>query len=268
MATGVRMHLLTAAAGTLILLVATALFSAGPPAVVTGQASYRERVALPPDAVFEATLEDVSRPGAKAEVLGTVRIEKAGPVPIRFEIPYDPAKVDERHSYAVRARILRGDRLLFTTDTVHPVLTRGAGREVELLLVRSRAKVETQTPAPLEGSHWALAELNGKPVPAGLPQEAYLEFQAEPRRVSGSGGCNRISGEYERDGDRLSFKPLASTRRACIGGGMDTEDAFLAALTSVRAFRIAGTRLELIDEAGRAVAALDARTAAAATPNP
>lgn len=257
MVTGVRVNLLTAAAATLAFLVATALFSAGAPAVVRGQASYRERIALPPDAVFEATLEDVSRPGAKAEVLGTVRLEKAGPVPIRFEIPYDPAKVDPRHSYAVRARILRGDRLLFTTDTVHPVLTRGAGREVELLLVRSRAKVETQAPAPLESTHWALAELHGKPVPAGLPQEAHLEFQAEPRLVSGSGGCNRINGDYVRDGDRLSFLPLASTRRACIGGGMDTEDAFLAALTSVRAFRIAGPRLELLDEAGRVVAAFE-----------
>jgi putative lipoprotein len=256
----VRVSLLAAAAATLVLLVATALLSASPQAVLRGQASYRERVALPPDAVFEATLEDVSRPGAVAEVLGTARLEKAGPVPIRFEIPYDPAKVDERHSYAVRARILRGDRLLFTTDTVHPVLTRGAGREASLLLVRSRAKVETETPTPLEGTHWTLAELGGTPLPAGLPQEAYLEFQAEPRRVSGSGGCNRINGEYERDGGRLGFKPLASTRRACIGGGMDTEDAFLAALERVRALRIAGTRLELVDEAGRAVAAFEART--------
>jgi len=227
--------------------------------VVSGQASYRERIALPPDAVFEATLEDVSRPGAMAEVLGSVRIEKAGPVPIRFEIPYDPAKIDERHSYAVRARILRGDRLLFTTDTVHPVLTRGAGTSVELLLVRSRTKVTPQTSAPLEGTHWALVELSGKPVPAGLPQEAYLEFQADPRRVSGSGGCNRLTGDYERDGDRLSFKPLAGTRRACIGGGMDTEDAFLTALPKARAFRIAGPRLELVDDGGRAVAAFEAR---------
>jgi|APFre7841882724_1041349.scaffolds.fasta_scaffold08257_2 hypothetical protein len=45
---------------------------------------------------------------------------------------------------------------------------------------------------------------------------------------------------------------------------MDTEDAFLAALTSVRACRIAGPRPELIDEAGRAVAAFQAGTASPA----
>ena len=33
------------------------------PSYVTGTASYLERMALPPGAVFEATLEDVSRAG-------------------------------------------------------------------------------------------------------------------------------------------------------------------------------------------------------------
>lgn len=235
-----------------------------------GQALYRERIALPPDVVFEATLLDVSRADVIAETVGSFRLENPGPVPIRFEIPYDPAKVDDRHTYAVRARILQGDRLLFTTDKVYPVLTRGAGSEVDLLLVRARGPADTAGPrattpaspgaAPLENTHWTLVELAGRPVPGGLPQEPHLEFLAEPRRVVGSGGCNRLTGDFERDGDRLSFKPLASTRRACIGGGMDTEDAFLAALPKVRAFRIAGLRLALADEAGGTVAAFEART--------
>lgn len=114
--------------------------------VVRGQASYRERIALLPGAVFEATLEDVSRPGAKAEVLGTFRNEDPGQVPIRFEIPYDPAKIDERHTYAVRARILKGDTLGFTTDKVYPVLTQGNGSEVDLLLVRVRSAGGRPTP--------------------------------------------------------------------------------------------------------------------------
>jgi hypothetical protein len=37
---------------------------------VKGTASYRERMALPPGAVLEATLEDVSRADAAAEVIG------------------------------------------------------------------------------------------------------------------------------------------------------------------------------------------------------
>ena len=116
---------------------------------VRGTAMYRERVALPPNAVFEAILEDVSRADAKAEVLGRERIESPS-VPIRFEIPYDPSRIDERHAYAVRAWILVGGDLRFTSDTVYPVLTRGAGDEVEILL-RGVGGSRSGTASPLRG---------------------------------------------------------------------------------------------------------------------
>jgi copper homeostasis protein (lipoprotein) len=103
-------------------------------AQVKGTATYRERIALTPDAVFEALLQDVSKADAPAVVVGSVRIEKLGQVPIRFEIPYDPAHVDRSHSYAVRSRILVGQRLLFSTDQVYPVLTRGHGNNVQITL--------------------------------------------------------------------------------------------------------------------------------------
>jgi putative lipoprotein len=108
-------------------------------AVVRGKASYRESITLPPDAVLEATLEQISRTDSKPDILETVRLEKLGAAPIQFEIPYDPAKIDESRSYRVRARIVRGDRLLFTTDQVYPVLTLGSDNETELLLVGVRS---------------------------------------------------------------------------------------------------------------------------------
>jgi NAD(P)-dependent dehydrogenase (short-subunit alcohol dehydrogenase family)/uncharacterized lipoprotein YbaY len=116
-------------------------------AKVTGAAGYRERMALPPGAVFEATLEDVSRADAKAVVLGTARVENAGSIPIRFEIPYDAKAIVANHTYAVRGRILVDGRLAFTTDKVYPVLTRGAGDVVDLLLVRARRAAPTSPPA-------------------------------------------------------------------------------------------------------------------------
>lgn len=63
----------------------------GADGAVTGTAVYRERIALPPGAVFEATLEDVSLADATAEVLGRARVARAGQVPIAFAISYDPA---------------------------------------------------------------------------------------------------------------------------------------------------------------------------------
>jgi hypothetical protein len=49
-------------------LLAAAVTEGG--ATLTGTATYRERLLLPKDAVFEATLEDVSRADAPSTVLG------------------------------------------------------------------------------------------------------------------------------------------------------------------------------------------------------
>jgi putative lipoprotein len=54
---------------------------------VRGCAFYRERIALLPGAVFEATLEDVSRADAPAEVLGRVSLDAGSGSPYAFSIP-------------------------------------------------------------------------------------------------------------------------------------------------------------------------------------
>ena len=122
--------------------------------VIRGTATYRERMALPPGAVLEVTLEDVSRMDVPADMIGRVEIPDPGAPPFTFEIPFDADAIDERHTYSVRARITVDDRLWFVTDTVAPVLTRGAGREVELLLKRVGTSSPTAAPEhpPLAGS--------------------------------------------------------------------------------------------------------------------
>lgn len=131
--------------GIVLALAGFAWMNAAQAAELSGTAFYRERIALPPSAVFVATLEDVSRADAPAEVLGRVEVAPAGQVPIAFAIPYDPARIDPRFTYAVRATIRVDGRLRFTTTTVHPVLTRGHGDRVELLLQR----VAERAAAPL-----------------------------------------------------------------------------------------------------------------------
>jgi putative lipoprotein len=102
--------------------------------VVSGTLSYRERLALTDRAVAEIKLEDTSRQDAPAEVLAIQRITNPGQVPIRFELPFDPTDIDPRSAYSVRARIEDRGRLMFVSDTPGSVLTRGAGREVHLVL--------------------------------------------------------------------------------------------------------------------------------------
>jgi uncharacterized lipoprotein YbaY len=118
-------------------VVAASLFAADEAlAQVKGTATFHERMALPPDAIFEVTLEDPSKADVEAQVLGRAMIESPGNPPIAFEIPYDASKIDLRRRYTVRARIRVGGKLLFTTDQYYPVLTGGNGNEVILMLRR------------------------------------------------------------------------------------------------------------------------------------
>ena len=70
-------------------------------------------------------------------------------------------------------------------------------------------------------------------------------------RVSGSGGCNRLSGGITVENDSLRFSPLASTRMACRPEVMNFEGRFFQVLEQVRGWRIYGTQLELLDAGGR-----------------
>ena len=127
--------------GQLFRLAAAFLLAAAPAlasedGVVEGVATYRERIAMPPQAVFEAVLEDVSRADAPSIQIGRVETRNPGTPPYHFRIPFDRSAIDTRHEYAVRASIRVDGRLRFTTDTHYPVLTRGAGSSVAVLLVR------------------------------------------------------------------------------------------------------------------------------------
>jgi len=99
-----------------------------------GTALYRERIALAPDAAFEAVLEDVSRADTPARVFGRARLDPAGNPPFRFEIAYDDAAVPPAHPYVVRATVTQQRRVWFTTDQSYAVLD-GRSAPLSLMLV-------------------------------------------------------------------------------------------------------------------------------------
>ncbi len=99
----------------------------------------------------------------------------------------------------------------------------------------------------LEGSRWVLVRLGDQPV---LPQEGkaepYIVLQAGTNEVAGHGGCNRLSGGYEINGDTLDLKELTTTRMACPES--ETEAAFLNALESIVRWRLMDNQLVLLDK--------------------
>ena len=110
--------------------------SAAGAAEISGTAVFRERMAMPPGAVFEATLVDYSRMDAPATVLGQVRLTDPPAPPIAFRIRFDRGTYDARHQYFVRAKLLVDDRPRFVTDRDYRVLERGVDHSVAVTLVR------------------------------------------------------------------------------------------------------------------------------------
>ncbi|MFO7571732.1 MAG: META domain-containing protein [Gaiellaceae bacterium] len=100
----------------------------------------------------------------------------------------------------------------------------------------------------LGGTRWLLSELGGEHVPPGDENRApHLVLDLEDSRLAGSGGCNRLMGSFELDGEALRFGPVATTMLHCGDEVMALERAFLDALEATQAYGVDGSTLELLD---------------------
>ena len=217
-------------------------------ATIQGTAATRERMALPEGAVLEVELLDISRADAKSERLASIRVQPEGEVPIPFTLHYDPAVIDERNSYTVAAMIIHEGRMLFRSDTVHPVLTRGAGDRVDILMVRVASDAPAAGLSALVGPTWVAEDIDRRGVIDSL--QSVVAFTPEGR-AQGQGGCNSFTGGYTVDGDALVIGGedgrLATTMMACTPAVMDQERRFLDALARVRFWRLDMGLLFLLD---------------------
>ena len=100
--------------------------------------------------------------------------------------------------------------------------------------------------ASLENVFWRLKSVGDKPatsVPAA--REAGITLHSEGRRMSGSGGCNRLLGRYELGAGTLKLIPSGTTMMACADDSTLQEAEFLSALKMTTSYRISGDTLEL-----------------------
>ena len=221
------------------------------PSVIEGTAAYRERIAMPPGAEFEAVLQDVSRADAPAMEIARATIPDAPNPPIRFTIPFDPAKIDASHSYSVRAVIRADGQLLFGSDTAYPVLTRGAGRTVDILL--KHAASAPAAASALMNTPWKILSIAGEPLQAVEgKREPRLILRRENGRMAWSAtiGCNQMSGGLDVKSDRIEFKAGMATLMACPPPLDMLEKQLGQSLLASTNWRIQGNRLELRDDAG------------------
>ncbi|MGF1695978.1 YbaY family lipoprotein [Vibrio kyushuensis] len=107
---------------------------------ITGTVAYRERIALPENALVTVTLQDVSLADAPSVVIAKHRFETNGAqIPFNFDLAYDTNKIKTNHRYSVSARIEVDGKLRFITDTNYSVITdQNETKHVDLRLIGVR----------------------------------------------------------------------------------------------------------------------------------
>ena len=138
---------------------------------LSGTVTYRERIALPPEAEVRVTLEDVTDADAANPVVAEQIIHPRTQVPIPFALTYDANAVDAQHRYALSAEISdRGAPLWRTKTAVNPFASDVKRDAIELPVKRIGGKHK-----PLPTWHYRCDDVEFTFVP-GIFDNARLSF--------------------------------------------------------------------------------------------
>jgi len=82
----------------------------------------------------------------------------------------------------------------------------------------------------LKNTHWSLIELRGQEV-IHFDRHApiHLLFHINDTSIQGNDGCNKLKADYLKTQNKISFKNIISTRRACEFGQEQSQN-FLSVL--------------------------------------
>lgn len=104
---------------------------------VTGLIEVDQLPTLPPGITLVLKLLDTTDKAALPVVVTEAATPAANALPFKFALPYDAARIDATHSYAISATLQAETLVLYGTGTPVPVLTNGApSSELKLALVR------------------------------------------------------------------------------------------------------------------------------------
>jgi putative lipoprotein len=257
------MRVLLAIAAFLIIATAAISSAQAETRTLKGEVTYRERIALPPDATLRVQLVDVGAPGSPALLEAEAAIAAGGQVPLTFTLNFDDRVIQNGHSYALVAEISAGDVVWFrngepyAVDPLSPatpivIVTNFTGTLTE----RPATPVEPEAPATPEilDITWQAESIGGKPVVENARTTLSI---ASDMRAGGRGGCNSYFTQAELAGESLRFSAVAATRMACAAAEVTAqEESFFAALASTRFWRLRDGKLVLLDAAGRDIAIL------------
>lgn len=221
-------------------------FSDAAETTLKGEVMYRERIALPPNAVLSVQLADMSLADAPAAIIGERKVAPAGQVPIKFEISFDPQVVRPNMTYALQARITVDDKLLFITDTRHQVDPLSDKPETIVL----KMVAQDPTADTLLGQSWLVEYIDG----IGVITDPQATFRVdEGGKAGGKGPCNAYFATAKVDGEKIAISDIGSTYMACAPEVMAQEKALFEALAKAASYHIDAGKLIIADKDDRVI---------------
>lgn len=225
----------------------------------SGIVTYRERMALPPEASLTVTL--VTLPEAARIAGAHAPLGGKASSPIQFTLNVRSDVVANGGQYGLVAEIRAYGYVIFSNS--QPVVVdvnEPAGNVIEVQFTPppphdapEQILPPPETPNPLLDVVWTVTSIGGEPVLV----DTRLTFSiAGDNRAGGSGGCNNYFTEASFETSPLSFGPVAGTRMACDPAIMGQEARFFAALGATAGYELSGDTLKLLDAAGIALAGL------------
>lgn len=113
------------------------------------------------------------------------------------------------------------------------------------------------TPESIQG-RWQLVSHGSasSQVAAAADVDAFIEF-GEDGQVGGNVGCNGFGGEYEVQGDVITFGPLIATEMFCDGPVGEQEATTFAVLFESATYSLDGGTLTITSADGNSVIVLE-----------
>ena len=210
---------------------------------IEGSASWDGSDPVPRGAMLEVDLIDMSR-GGTAQVLSRMRFKAGNATPLDFDLHYDADLVRPGDPYALAARVVVGDEVVYRSVTAVPVFRTFQKDTPQITLHKVTPVVSSGTPV---GDRWGLVSIGGKDV-VGFTR-VYITFETDGR-AHGSFGCNRFKSTYTLDGEKLEFKRFNSTQKGCTTRVAEQERSVKSAIRRSLTYERSGETLRLLDVAG------------------
>jgi len=255
------LNLAAAFAALLLLMVVPALAER---ITLTGDVTYRERIALPESGTLTVALIDLAQPD-RPGLAAAAAIARPGRVPLTFTLNLDTDKLDRNRKYALVAQIAGADGAVwFRNNEPYPIDPLAPAGPV-VIIVNFQGFSETPpaadvppepaAPPPILNVTWNAQTIGGNPVVRGSVSSLSI---GPDLRAGGRGGCNSWFAQAQVGDGTLVLSAVAATRMACLDDSLSAQEtAFFNALAQTRFWRLADGKLTLLDAAGAELAVLE-----------